>query len=543
MAFGSVITVSGPYDTSGGYNAYRAVLYYAVDSQPTKVVFNSQGNVQSGVGHDSLSNFTLKLNNATKTSSAYLDSGANVKFANDDGITVNRTHAKQTKTLSAYAKSNGTWSGSSTASVTISIDPLASYAVTYNANGGSGAPAAGTKWYGETYTIPSTRPTRANYTFKGWATSSTATTATYQPSGTYTTNAALTLYAVWQLAATSPSITKLVAYRSDSSGNRIDDATADTTHVTIEYGWSVDSGTGASDRTIQFSLGGTPQTAITLSANSGTDSAVYENSLGIASTLAVSATLTDATHSLSATRSVTIPVVFKPFSMANKGLSAAFFGVASASWDKILKIFGRLAIDGRSVSYVEGAKGNAGLRFYKVATGSDQWNPCAVIQTKGGGSWTIGNYNGEELRFVYFTKSNIDSSTNTAGLNIALGNTKQSWHQAISGWTQLASSTNTTAMTYSLTGYSEVMFTATCTYAASDGQAFLGSVVLPIDGNHLTTTNRELYIGGSSNAQSASSYAGRAFMVIATTTKATPSLGLVDGVNRMSNTTWRVLAR
>ena len=74
------------------------------------------------------------------------------------------------------------------------------YTVSYNANGGSGAPAAQTKTYGVNLTLSYTVPTRANYNFKGWATSASGSVA-YQPGGTYSSNAAVTLYAVWEVAA------------------------------------------------------------------------------------------------------------------------------------------------------------------------------------------------------------------------------------------------------------------------------------------------------------------------------------------------------
>ena len=48
-------------------------------------------------------------------------------------------------------------------------------------------------------TLSSTKPTRTGYTFVGWATSSSATSATYQPGGTYSANADVTLYAVWKI--------------------------------------------------------------------------------------------------------------------------------------------------------------------------------------------------------------------------------------------------------------------------------------------------------------------------------------------------------
>ena len=72
-----------------------------------------------------------------------------------------------------------------------------SYTVSYDANGGSGAPSSQTKTKDVTLTLSSTKPTRSGYTFLGWATSSSATSASYQPGGSYTANASVTLYAVW----------------------------------------------------------------------------------------------------------------------------------------------------------------------------------------------------------------------------------------------------------------------------------------------------------------------------------------------------------
>ena len=72
------------------------------------------------------------------------------------------------------------------------------YTVSYNANGGTGTPSSQTKTHGVNLTLSSSKPTRNGYTFLGWATSSTATNATYQPGGNFTTNANTTLYAVWK---------------------------------------------------------------------------------------------------------------------------------------------------------------------------------------------------------------------------------------------------------------------------------------------------------------------------------------------------------
>ena len=78
------------------------------------------------------------------------------------------------------------------------IPALATYTVQYDANGGTGAPGNQTKTYGKTLTLSSTTPTRTGYTFKGWATSSSGSVV-YVSGASYTKNAVVTLYAVWEI--------------------------------------------------------------------------------------------------------------------------------------------------------------------------------------------------------------------------------------------------------------------------------------------------------------------------------------------------------
>ena len=119
-------------------------------------------------------------------------------------LTVAKTHATQSKniTFSITAASSSDWKGTSTVTLPISVSPKTYYTVSYNANGGSGAPGAQTKWYNETLTLSSTRPTKSGYTFLGWSTSSTATSASYSAGGSYTSNAGATLYAIWRKTIT-----------------------------------------------------------------------------------------------------------------------------------------------------------------------------------------------------------------------------------------------------------------------------------------------------------------------------------------------------
>lgn len=87
--------------------------------------------------------------------------------------------------------------GTMSVSTSYTIPALTKYTISYNANGGSGAPSSQSKYYGKTLTLSSTKPTRTGYTFKGWATSSGGSVA-YTAGASYTANASVTLYAVWQ---------------------------------------------------------------------------------------------------------------------------------------------------------------------------------------------------------------------------------------------------------------------------------------------------------------------------------------------------------
>lgn len=71
------------------------------------------------------------------------------------------------------------------------------YTVTYNANGGNGAPTAQTKTYDQTLKLSETKPTRSSYEFVGWNTQSNGKGDSYQSGGSYTENEDVTLYAIW----------------------------------------------------------------------------------------------------------------------------------------------------------------------------------------------------------------------------------------------------------------------------------------------------------------------------------------------------------
>ena len=165
------------------------------------------------------------------------------------------------------------------------------YTVKYNANGGTGAPANQTKTYGKTLTLSSTIPTRTNYNFKGWGTSASATTVSYAAGGSYTANAAITLYAIWELAYQKPRIVNVSSVRCDSTGAANDEGQ----NGLITFDWECDQ--TVSSIVIKWKLtSDTSWTSVTVSASgtSGTISHVVgEDSLSAENTYDIHITVTN----------------------------------------------------------------------------------------------------------------------------------------------------------------------------------------------------------------------------------------------------------
>ena len=117
---------------------------------------------------------------------------------------------------------------------TISV-AAGNYTVSYNANGGTGAPSAQTKEHDKTLILSTVKPNKANtstagyiitlnanggyvstpeltqynttsYAFRSWNTNSSGTGTTYNSGGSYTANADVTLYAIWNTNTTKGSV-------------------------------------------------------------------------------------------------------------------------------------------------------------------------------------------------------------------------------------------------------------------------------------------------------------------------------------------------
>lgn len=97
------------------------------------------------------------------------------------------------------------------------------YTVSYNANGGTGAPSAQRKVTSINITLSSTTPTRTGYTFNGWNTASNGSGTNYAKGATYSANASATLYAKW----TANKYTVTLNQQSGSGGSSSVQATYD----------------------------------------------------------------------------------------------------------------------------------------------------------------------------------------------------------------------------------------------------------------------------------------------------------------------------
>lgn len=144
-------------------------------------------------------------------------------------------HSAYNVTLSgSVTNQSGYMNGTSSASQTITVPALASHTVSFNANGGTGAPGSQTKWYGTVLTLSSTKPTRTNYEFLGWSTSSTGT-VDYKPGGQYSADANVTLYAVWKLLYAPPKFTNGLAIRTNSMTSTTPDYSGSYCYASFTY--------------------------------------------------------------------------------------------------------------------------------------------------------------------------------------------------------------------------------------------------------------------------------------------------------------------
>ena len=118
-----------------------------------------------------------------------------------------------------YLNSSAGWVNVANVSFTVGADAAGNASCNISASGGiSGTTFSGSSM-SQTLYMSSTVPTRSGYKFMGWATSSTDTTAAFQPGGQFGIDATTTLYDVWQILTKITMKVYDTSYRVLSNGN------------------------------------------------------------------------------------------------------------------------------------------------------------------------------------------------------------------------------------------------------------------------------------------------------------------------------------
>ncbi len=198
---------SGTNYASGGKYTGNANLTLYAKWKPSNytVTYNANGGTGAPGNQTKTYGVDLTLSSAKPTRTGYTFSKWNTK-ADGSGTNYNSgTKYTKNSNLKLYAQ----WTS-------------IKYTVSYNANGGSGAPGNQTKTYGVDLTLSSTKPTRTGYIFNGWNTNSSGTGTNYASGGTYSSNKNVTLYAKW-----TP-ITYTIKYNGNGNAGG---ATASSSHT------------------------------------------------------------------------------------------------------------------------------------------------------------------------------------------------------------------------------------------------------------------------------------------------------------------------
>lgn len=208
------------------------------------------------------------------------------------------------------------------------------YTVSYNANGGTGAPGNQTKTYGVALTLSSTIPTRTNYTFVGWGTAASATTSSYAPGSQYSDNRDITLYAVWKLAYVKPRIKNVTVERCLSNGSPSDDGT----YAKLKFNWECDRQIAKITAQWNNSSGAVESSSVTPSGVSGSENMVFGGSFDVETSYTIWLYVRDAVDYSHTT--ATLPSKVFPFDVlaGGDGVSVGKPATASKTFDSAWKI-------------------------------------------------------------------------------------------------------------------------------------------------------------------------------------------------------------
>lgn len=190
------------YDTKIEYTASASTTYYWY----VNAAWSDSNTYYIPWQYNYYRQYTITFNKNDGTNTIW---STNYVYADSMSATMASAPSRTNYTFQGWSTSSSATSGYSAGSSVSVSDSTTFYAiwrrntitVTYNANGGSGGPGLQTVNTNSSFNINgSNYPTRNNYIFKGWSTSSTAKTATYKKGATpsiSTGTSNITYYAVW----------------------------------------------------------------------------------------------------------------------------------------------------------------------------------------------------------------------------------------------------------------------------------------------------------------------------------------------------------
>ena len=368
------------YNTDKGQSSTKNITFNVTVPAWTSYVvsYNANGGTGAPGNQTKWKGQTLKLSTTKPTRTGYTflgwstsSSASSATYAAGANYTTDAATPTTILTLYAVWKAN-------------------TYTIKYDANGGTGAPTNQTKTYGQQFRLSTTEPTRAKYIFVGWGTSASATKATYQPGGSYTNNAAITLYAVWELAYENPRITNLVVARCNSSGQISDSGTGgkisfnwttweDITSITVD--WTATDGT-----TISQSLTPSFDKAGVLTSGSALGG-INVGELDVESSYTVTITVSDASGSTIVKRNLLglkLPIDVLD---GNKGLGVSIGKPAEKEDVFEVALHNEFLKSTRQVGnrYVYSSTGTTGESGYikianiEILSASDTWWPITFV--------------------------------------------------------------------------------------------------------------------------------------------------------------------
>lgn len=274
------------FNTDNGDNASKSVSFNVTVPAWTSYVIKYNANGGSGAPSNQTKwkdqTLTLSSTKPTRTGHTFLG------------------WSTSSSATSATYSAGGSYTANSAATL-YAVWKANTYTVKYNANGGTGAPSNQTKTYGVTLKLSSTVPTRTNYTFLGWSTSASASSATYSAGGNYTANSAVTLYAVWKLAYTKPAVSNVIVERSSEDGTANDNGN----YISVAFNWSTFYDVTSITIMYKSSTGTTDTKTVSASGKSGSyNSVIGDGKISIDYTYVVVITVTDSNGSTPITRTI-----------------------------------------------------------------------------------------------------------------------------------------------------------------------------------------------------------------------------------------------